>query len=178
LRYCRSRVFTFLFFMQKLSGISSGPNNKSCSIIHHESNKTGFAFFRFLYDFLRNLQVLGNPFYYWSSPFAVGTLERMLALQCGPRRGWPAQGGQIPASRRRAWPGKGVRRLRGSLGFGLWPQKGGGALVRGAPTALRQDGHGGLRPGGAPAWEEARWCREVGRDRGGLLGGLNRDHRR
>jgi hypothetical protein len=45
LRYCRYRVFTFVFFMQKLSGISSGQNNKSCSIIHHESNKIGFAFF-------------------------------------------------------------------------------------------------------------------------------------
>jgi hypothetical protein len=25
--------------MQKLKGISSGQNNKSCSIIHHKSNK-------------------------------------------------------------------------------------------------------------------------------------------
>jgi hypothetical protein len=47
LRYCRSRFFTFVFFMQKLTGISSGKNNKSCRIIHHESNKIGFAFFRF-----------------------------------------------------------------------------------------------------------------------------------
>jgi hypothetical protein len=30
--------------MQKLSGIISGKNNKSCGIIHHESNKIGFAF--------------------------------------------------------------------------------------------------------------------------------------
>jgi hypothetical protein len=40
--------------MQKLSGTSLGKNNKSCGIFHHESKKIGFAFFRFLYDFLRN----------------------------------------------------------------------------------------------------------------------------
>jgi hypothetical protein len=43
--------------MQKLKGLSSGQNNKSCRIIHHESNKIGFTFFRFFCDFLRNLQV-------------------------------------------------------------------------------------------------------------------------
>jgi hypothetical protein len=56
LRYFRSSFFTFLFFMQKLSGTSSGKNNKSCGIFHHESNKTKFAFFWFVYNFLRNLQ--------------------------------------------------------------------------------------------------------------------------
>jgi hypothetical protein len=33
--------------MQKLSGIGSGKNNKSCRIIHNGSNKIGFAVFRF-----------------------------------------------------------------------------------------------------------------------------------
>jgi hypothetical protein len=56
LRYCRSRFFTFVFFMQKLTGISSGQNNESCGIFHHESNKIGFTFFWFFCDFLRNLQ--------------------------------------------------------------------------------------------------------------------------
>jgi hypothetical protein len=88
LRYCRSRFFTFVFFMQKLTGISSGQNNKSCRIIHHESKKIGFTFFC---DFLRNLQESGNHFYYWSSPFAAGTLERNFSLQCGPWR--PGSGG-------------------------------------------------------------------------------------
>jgi hypothetical protein len=37
--------FTFVFFMQKLTGISSGQNNKSFGIFHHESKKIGFAFF-------------------------------------------------------------------------------------------------------------------------------------
>jgi hypothetical protein len=67
--------------MQKLTGISSDKNKNSCRIIHHESKKIGCTFFC---DFLRNLQESGNPFYYWSSSFAAGTLERMLALQCGP----------------------------------------------------------------------------------------------
>jgi hypothetical protein len=40
-------VFTFVFFMQKLTGISSGKNNKSCGIFHLESNKISFAFFDF-----------------------------------------------------------------------------------------------------------------------------------
>jgi hypothetical protein len=31
--------------MQKLTGISSGQNNKSCRIIHNGSNKISFAFF-------------------------------------------------------------------------------------------------------------------------------------
>jgi hypothetical protein len=43
--------------MQKLSGNSSGNNNKSFRIFHNESNKIGFAFFTFFYDFLLNLQV-------------------------------------------------------------------------------------------------------------------------
>jgi hypothetical protein len=42
--------------MQKLSGNSSGKNNKSCSTFHKESNKIGCAFFWFLYEFLRILQ--------------------------------------------------------------------------------------------------------------------------
>jgi hypothetical protein len=57
LRYHRSRFFTFLFFMQKLSGNSFGKNNKSYSTFHQESNKISFALLWFVYDFLRNLQV-------------------------------------------------------------------------------------------------------------------------
>jgi hypothetical protein len=45
LRYCRSRFFTFVFFMQKLIEISSSENIKSCGIIYLESNKIGFTFF-------------------------------------------------------------------------------------------------------------------------------------
>jgi hypothetical protein len=48
-----------------------------------------------------------SHFYYLSYPFAGRPSERNFVLQCGPGRGWPARGGQIPASRRRAWPGTG-----------------------------------------------------------------------
>jgi hypothetical protein len=44
LRYSRSRVFTFLFFMLKILGNSSVKNNKSCRIFRSEYNKIGFAF--------------------------------------------------------------------------------------------------------------------------------------
>jgi hypothetical protein len=70
--------------MQKLSRISSGKNNKSCRIFHRESKKISFAFFRFFYDFLRNLQETGKSLYYWSYPFAGKPSERICLLQCGP----------------------------------------------------------------------------------------------
>jgi hypothetical protein len=66
LRYCRSRVFTFVFFMQQLKGISSGQNNKGCRIIHNGSNKIGFTFFWSFCDFARNLQESAKLLYYWS----------------------------------------------------------------------------------------------------------------
>jgi hypothetical protein len=55
LRYHRSRFFTFLFFMQKLSGNSLDKFNKSCRALHEKCNKIEFAFFRFFYDFLGTL---------------------------------------------------------------------------------------------------------------------------
>jgi hypothetical protein len=57
--------------MQKLTGISSGKKNKSCRIFHHESNKIGFAFFWFLYDFLRNLQETAKSQVLFKNHFAV-----------------------------------------------------------------------------------------------------------
>jgi hypothetical protein len=57
LRYIRSRVFTFLFSMQKLSGTISGKNNKSCGIIHNKSKKNWVCsfliFLRFSTQFTR-----------------------------------------------------------------------------------------------------------------------------
>jgi hypothetical protein len=52
--------------MHKLAGASSGKNNKSCRIIHHESSKISFIFFWFFYDFLRNLQESAKSQYYLS----------------------------------------------------------------------------------------------------------------
>jgi hypothetical protein len=56
LRYSRSRIFTFLFFLPKVLRNSSGKNNKSCRFFYKKSNKIGFAFLCFFYDFLRILQ--------------------------------------------------------------------------------------------------------------------------
>jgi hypothetical protein len=50
--------------MQQLSGNSLDKFNKSCSTFHQESNKIGFAFVWFFYDFLRNLQVSAKAIYY------------------------------------------------------------------------------------------------------------------
>jgi hypothetical protein len=105
LRYCRSRLFTFVFFMQKLSGTSSGKNNKRWGTFHHEYNKIGFAFFWFFCDFLYNLQETGKSFYYLSYPFAGRPSERSFVLQCGPWAAGRAGGG---AGRGRARGGVGV----------------------------------------------------------------------
>jgi hypothetical protein len=106
--------------MRKLTGISSVKNNKSCSIIQNGSNKIGFAFFRFFYDFLRNLQESANSLYYFSCAFAGRPSERKVSLQCSPWGRWPARAGQIPAmcSRSPAEEGGGV--TRGSSATGLW----------------------------------------------------------
>jgi hypothetical protein len=139
--------------MQKLTGISSGQNNKSCRIFHHEPNKTGFPFFRFFYDFIRNLQESGNHFYYFSCAFAAGTLERKFSLQCGPGRGWPARVGQIPARFAGVWPGKGRGMARGSPRVNLsrswgWEGSGGSADGGGRRLPLRPS----LRRGCQPGW--------------------------
>jgi hypothetical protein len=79
--------------MQKLSGTSSVKNNKSCEIFHHESNKIGFAFFLFFYEFLRHLQESAKWFYYLSYQFARRPSERSFALQCCPCGGQRQSGG-------------------------------------------------------------------------------------
>jgi hypothetical protein len=84
LRYCRSRFFTFLFFMQKLSGTSSGTNNKSCRIFHNETKKSEFAFFWFFYDFLRILHKSAKWLYYLRFTFAAGALEGFRFLRICP----------------------------------------------------------------------------------------------
>jgi hypothetical protein len=123
--------------MQKLTGTSSGKNNKSCGIFHNKSNKIEFAFFWFFYDFLRILQESAKWLYYLRFTFAAGslksfrflricpwltenTLETFDFLQCHPR-GWrPVRAAQIPASSSPAWPGKAGRLTRGSPQNVLW----------------------------------------------------------
>jgi hypothetical protein len=87
LRYCRSRFFTFVFFMQKQEGIISGQNNKSCSLNHHGSKKNSFTIFWIFCDFLHNFQESAIWIYYWSLPFAKRTLERFARVQLGPYGG-------------------------------------------------------------------------------------------
>jgi hypothetical protein len=66
--------------MQKLSGISSRKNNKSCGIIHLESNKTGFAFLLFFYGFLRNLQQTAKALLLFELPFRSEAPEKILSF--------------------------------------------------------------------------------------------------
>jgi hypothetical protein len=113
--------------MRKLTGISSGENNKSCRVTHRGSNKIGFTFFWFFCDFLCNLKESGNHFNYWSSPFAMTTLEKSLCLQCSPRgavagAGWPNSGGSP-----RVLAGEGYGGDLGTLG--AWFGRSAGAVV-------------------------------------------------
>jgi hypothetical protein len=61
--------------MQKLKGISSGQNNKSCRIIHHESNKISLAFVWFFCDFVRKLQVSAKSQVLFKNLLARRSLE-------------------------------------------------------------------------------------------------------
>jgi hypothetical protein len=84
LRYHRSRFFTFIFFMPKLSGNSLDKFNKSCIALHQTSRKVDFAFFRFFYDFLETLQESAIWLYYWRCTFTLGTLQRTKASHSCP----------------------------------------------------------------------------------------------
>jgi hypothetical protein len=128
-------IFTFLFLMQTLTGISSGKNNKSCRIIHNRSNQIGFAFFRFVCNFLRNLQGTGNSLYYWSYPFAGRPSKRSLVSQCGP---WARPAGadcSIPVSSPMLAAGEGRGEVLDSWGLDLG---GGFALGDGRRAAHRR----------------------------------------
>jgi hypothetical protein len=106
LRYCRSRVFTFVLFMQKLTGISSGQNNKSCGIFHHESNKISFAFLWCFYDFLQNLQETAKALLLLELPLCRKALGKISFLAMWPLVARPA----------RLRPQSGEGRWRGWMG--------------------------------------------------------------
>jgi hypothetical protein len=154
--------------MQKLTGTNSGKNNKRCRIIHNGSNKIEFAFVWFFYDFLRNLQESGNHFYYWSSPFAAGTLERFWVSQCGPWARWPAQAGQILVMCRRSPAGEGKGGSYGSLALSFVGWTGTRRLRRWGAPAASGAGHRGwqCRRPGPPAvacgWAASCWGARVG----------------
>jgi hypothetical protein len=70
--------------MQKLSGTSSGKNNKSCRIFHIESNKIGFPFLWFFCDFLRILQESAKWLYYLRFTFAAGPWKILDSYEYAP----------------------------------------------------------------------------------------------
>jgi hypothetical protein len=120
-------VFSFLFFMQKLSGQTMDMLYKSYRVFHQEYNKIGFAYFWFFKNFLRILQDSAERVHYWSCGFTPwsletfdslqmcpwftqNTLERNQSLQLGPR----AREAARPAGLRRVWRRSRPGRWRGS----------------------------------------------------------------
>jgi hypothetical protein len=162
LRYCRSSFFTFLFFMQKLSGTSSGKNNKSCGIFHRESNIIEFAFFRFFYDFIWILHESAKWLYYLRCGFAAGSLElcdtsqicpwftknsleRKRETQLGPREGPAVVPAKIGPVWRRGRPGEVRKMIRNSPATDLWAWLGETGWPAGWTAA----------PGGGRCWSPA-----------------------
>jgi hypothetical protein len=121
--------------MQKLSGISSGQNNKSCRIFHHEPNKISFAFFRFFYDFIRNLQETGKSLLLFELPFCREALGKKLFFAMSPLGRPSGAAGAIPgelvAGLAGEGRGKGARVARGRFGLDLGVEVAGGGVCSG-----------------------------------------------
>jgi hypothetical protein len=142
----------FLFFMQKLLGTSSGKNNKRCRKCHNDSNKICFAFFWFLYDFLRNLQEPAKALILFQIrlcskvPGSFGFLTYVPLLRGKTlKKSWPyairspgAAGGGLAGILARA----GGRSGRGRRGKGLWVTSGRFGDSVGARSS-REGGHAG-----------------------------------
>jgi hypothetical protein len=121
--------------MQKLSGISSGQNNKSCRIIHHESNKIGFAFFQIFYDFIRNLQETAKWLLLLELTFCTKTLGKLF---CFAMWSWVRlagagrqNSGEPPLGLAREGRGKGARVARDRFGLDLGVEVAGGGVCSG-----------------------------------------------
>jgi hypothetical protein len=116
--------------MQNLSVKSMVMFYKSCRVFHKETNKTGFAFFWFLCEFLWNLQDSAKSINYLRFPFACrsletfqpsqpcprfayNTLERSQDSQCGPWAMGAAAQSEFRWGARRTWPGEGRGRDKG-----------------------------------------------------------------
>jgi hypothetical protein len=93
--------------MQKLSETSSGKNNKSYKVFHHESNKIGFAFSYFSTIFYTIYKKQPKHFYYWSYQLQGGPRKETCLCNVAPgtvvRRG----SGEIPAGVAGVRPGEG-----------------------------------------------------------------------
>jgi hypothetical protein len=106
--------------MQQLPENNLDKFNKSCSTFHQESNKIGFAFFWFFYNFLQESAkkdlLLKFPLYAGVPGTFLSFTNRTLDCTKHPRKNkspamWPLALGrgcfcQNSASQRRRWPGK------------------------------------------------------------------------
>jgi hypothetical protein len=96
--------------MQKLTGISSGQNNKSCSIIHLESNKICFAFFDFSMIFYAIYKNQPKGFTIWVDLLQQGPWKESESRNVVPGGRAAAvrpNSGQPPAEAGRARAGEG-----------------------------------------------------------------------
>jgi hypothetical protein len=158
--------------MQKLLGNSSGKNNRSCGIFHHEPKKFCFAFLWFFYDFLRNLQESAKCTLLFENHFAVSPLRfldsyadalslqlppwketspRNVVLWAGRRRSGqnPARaGGETGRGRRRGGLGATGVRFGGSDGAGRRPAR----VLRGTAGRYPPGAHLRWAPGRRRKW--------------------------
>jgi hypothetical protein len=146
--------------MQKLSGISSGKNNKSCRIFHNEYNKIGFAFFRFFYDFLCNLQKSGKSLILFQLPFCSSALEKKYLSAMWSLGAGSGAARRNPASSPAFSAGRGRGRVYGPQGLGL----GGCLALGGGRRAAHRRPVAAATAGSTVAWRalgrelgEARW---------------------
>jgi hypothetical protein len=140
--------------MFKISKIRPYENNKSCSILHHESNKIGCEIFFIFYNVLGILQDSVIHMYYFSYHLVVRPLKRFALLQCGP---WPwpaAREAEIRWLRRGDWLGKVGKTTRDSPRFGLGAWLGSGSRRRWGSAAWPGGGRRELCSGEvAAAWK-------------------------
>jgi hypothetical protein len=134
--------FSFVFFMQNLSGTTIDMLYESCSVSHQESNKTGFAFFCFFYDFLRIFQVSAKIKTLFKIPLRMQAPGNDPDPAIGSLGTSSGDSGQIPmrGSPERAWKGMGVLRGSPTTDLRLWTAR--RACWRGSSAA----------PGGGRRW--------------------------
>jgi hypothetical protein len=123
--------------MLKILRIQPCENNKSCIIFHRKSNKIGFAFFWFFYDFLRNLQESAKCTSLFKIRFAAGTLESFKLLHmclCFAKR----PSGRFFTSQSGPWAAVsgGLAKFRRTAGRGRPGAGGGGALGPWGPISV------------------------------------------
>jgi hypothetical protein len=115
--------------MQKLTGISSGKNNKSCRIFHHKPNKLVLHFSDFYTIFYTIYKNQPNHKYYLSYPLQKDPRKDSLLCNVAPgaagRRGL-LDSGELAAGlgRGRAGEGPTVTRVRFGGSDGGWSGSG------------------------------------------------------